>query len=180
MSPIFKSYRCFTVGSLEFLEITKRPLSPSPTSLLCSRRRPPTAPPPASWRGFPAINSPRAGTHASRRSSSTALLPRAGAPSLRHAPAEASRGRHPDTAVASPLQHQGPPIRAHFGNQSTVAFFSPHFFGRSPLRKPRTEPPPSASSPAKPRRGDTTSRLLYPKPNPLIEHSSSHEALKPV
>ena len=83
--PYFKSYRCFTVGSLEFLEFTKRPLSPSPTSLLCSRRRPPTAPPPASWRGFPAINSPRAGTHASRRSSSTALLPRAGAPSLRHA-----------------------------------------------------------------------------------------------
>ena len=80
--PYFKSYRCFTVGSLEFLEIT---LSPSPTSLLCSRRRPPTAPPPASWRVFPAINSPRAGTHASRRSSSTALLPRAGAPSLRHA-----------------------------------------------------------------------------------------------
>ena len=108
------------------------------------------------------------------------LPPRAGASSLRHAPAEASRGRHPDAAVASPLQHQGPPIRAHFGTQSTVAFFSPHFFGRSPLRKPRTELPPSASSPAKPRRGDTTSRLLYPKPNPLIEHSSSHEALKPV
>ena len=31
----FKSYRCFTVGSLEFLEITKLPLSSTSTPLLC-------------------------------------------------------------------------------------------------------------------------------------------------
>ena len=31
----FKSYRCFTVGSLELLEIAKSPLSPSSPSLLC-------------------------------------------------------------------------------------------------------------------------------------------------
>ena len=36
----FKSYRCFTVGSLEFLEIAKLPLSSTSTPLLCS------APPP--------------------------------------------------------------------------------------------------------------------------------------
>ena len=31
----FKSYRCFTVGSLEFLEIAKLPLSSTSTPLLC-------------------------------------------------------------------------------------------------------------------------------------------------
>ena len=73
-----------------------------------------------------------------------------------------------------------PNSRALRNPEHRSLLFPSLFFGRSPLQKPRTEPPPSASSPAKPRRGDTTSRPLYPKPNPLIEHSSSHEALKPV
>ena len=155
------------------------PQLPSLLSLTADSATPPAA---ALGRPRPTPTSPllRAGVHASRPSSSTPSSFALDLPSLRHAPAEASRGRHPDAAVASPLQHQGPPIRARFGTQSTVAFFSPHLFGLSSLRKPRTGPPPSASSPAKPRRGDTTSRLLHPKPNPLIEHPSSHEALKPV
>ena len=174
--PYFKSYRCFTVGSLEFLEITKRPLSPSPTSLLCSRRRPPTAPPPASWRGFPAINSPRAGTHASRRSSSTALLPRAGAPSLRHAPAEASRGRHRDAAVASPLHHPRTSTRARPSIWRTRALYSMRSFTCSPLRKPRTLPPPPLPPELGARRGQPSSALSHPQLTPPIDPPHSRAA----
>src|SRR6185503_11645103 len=65
----FKSYRCFTVGSLEFLEIAKLPLSSTSPPCSVLRRRPPTAPTPAPWRGFPAfpaINSSCSVAHASR------------------------------------------------------------------------------------------------------------------
>ena len=52
------------------MEIAKSPFSSTSTSPLCSRRRPPTAPTPAPWRGFPAAFFRRAGPHASHRSSS--------------------------------------------------------------------------------------------------------------
>ena len=179
MSFSLKVILVLLLGPWKFWKLQMGPFSlPQSASLLSLTADSATPPAAALGRPRPSPTSPP--LHVAPPRASGPNSPRAGAPSLRHAPAEASRGRHPDAAVASPLQHQGPPIRARFGTQSTVAFFSPHFFGRSPLRKPRTEPPPSASSPAKPRRGDTTSRLLYPKPNPLIEHSSSHEALKPV
>ena len=46
--------------------IAKSSLSPFSHPLLCSRRRPPTAPTPAPWRGFPAAFFRRAVAHASR------------------------------------------------------------------------------------------------------------------
>jgi len=65
------------------LVITNWPLSPSPPPCSAFRRRPPTAPTPAPWRGFPAfpaINSSCAVAHASPRVSSTAPWLRAGPP----------------------------------------------------------------------------------------------------
>ena len=68
------------MGSLEFLVITNRPLFPSPPLCSVPRRRPPTAPTPAPWRGFPAAFFRRAVAHASPRVSSTAPWLRAGPP----------------------------------------------------------------------------------------------------
>ena len=68
-------------GPWNFLVITNRPLSPSPTPCSASRRRPPTAPTaptPAPWRGFPAAFFRHTVAHASRGTSSTALWLRAG------------------------------------------------------------------------------------------------------
>jgi len=56
----------FTERSLEFLVITNWPLSPSPPPCSAFRRRPPTAPTPAPWRGLPAAFFRRAVAHASR------------------------------------------------------------------------------------------------------------------
>jgi len=62
------------------LEISKLPLFPSPPLCSVPRRRPPTAPTPAPWRGFPAAFFRRAVAHASPRVSSTAPWLRAGPP----------------------------------------------------------------------------------------------------
>ena len=152
----FKSYRCFTVGSLEFLEIAKLPLFPSPPLCSVPRRRPPTAPTPAPWRGFPAAFFRRAGPHASPRNSpppfAIALVPPPFATPPRRVQAAAtanaavdSPGENPDFAFSSrALRLQG---------RLFIPFPSP---SRSfPAQTPRNAAaaPPNAGEPQARRRG---------------------------
>ena len=142
--PYFKSYRWFTEWSLEFLEIAKRPLSPSPTSLLCSRRRPPTAPPAGAGESLPGHYS------ASRWHPRVALLllslllPRAGAPRPCHARRRVQkhpRRRHLAVAVESPLQWPPSSSSERPSPTNTPETNSYRPFALSSLPHRRTPPP---------------------------------------
>ena len=149
------------------------------------RRRRVAAPPAAPSRPFRRASCPPAAFLASRGTSTTlwSHLPSCCPPPLldttrtmrvpppSRRPRVASACGAPNLPSLSRRSTRGT-LSSHSAPQTTSSLFLPT---HSP-----EPPPPSASSPAKPRRGDTTSRLLYPKPNPLIKHSSSHEALKPV
>ena len=140
----FKSYRCFTVGSLEFLEIAKLPLSSTSTPCSVPRRRPPT---PASWRGFPAfpaINSPCAGSHASRASSSPSCCLALEPPPLATHPRRAQNlpdGRHRDAAVERPLQSTPPSSSERPSTTRAPEIDSVHSFALSSLPRLGTPPP---------------------------------------
>ena len=139
----FKSYRWFTEESLEFLEIAKSPFS-STTPLLCSHRRPPTAPTPAPWKGFPAAVFRRAGPHASRRSSSPSCCLALEPPRPCHAPRRVQKHpcrRHLAVAVERPLH--SPPLfsLARIRTRELSLIFSPRPLALSLPRHPGTPPP---------------------------------------
>ena len=133
------------MGSLEFLVITNRPLFPSPPLCSVPRRRPPTAPTPAPWRGFPAAFFRRAVAHASPRASSTALAIALEPPPLATLPRrgpEAPRGCHLAAAVARAAQHPGLPSCARLSTPGDPASQSTRPLARSLPQTRRTPPPP--------------------------------------
>ena len=141
----FKSYRCFTVGSLELLVIAKRTFSSTSTPCSASRRRPPTAPPADAFPAFPAITSPCAGFHASPASSSPACCLALAPPPLATPPRSAQNlpdGRHLAAAVERPLQSPPLPSSERPSNRGTPATQSPRSLALSSLPHPRTPPPP--------------------------------------
>ena len=141
----FKSYPCFTFRSLEILEISKRPFSPSSSPSALSRRRVQCSAA-RRRRGEPARPLLlRAGAHASRGSSSTrwSLPGRATRP--RRAQSR-PRGRHCDAAVESPLQSSPSFPIARTGTTKTPASYSSPPFAFSVLPRPRTAPPPRLNS----------------------------------
>ena len=140
------------------MEIANRSLFSFPSLPLCSLaagavRRPPAA----LGRPRPNPTSPPLHVAPPRASGPSSL--RAGASSLRHAPAEASRGRHRDAAVASPLHHPRTSTRARPSIWRTRALYSMCSFTCSPLRKPRTLPPPPLPPELGARRGQPSSAL---------------------
>ena len=164
----FKSYRCFTVGSLELLVIAKRTFSSTSPPCSASRRRPPTAPPADAFPAFPAITSPCAGFHASPASSSHFLLPRAGASTPRHA------------APPLPEPPRRPPPRRRRGKPKPEAQLS-IFRAPEHYKKPRAlfpssfcqfpNPTPQNAAAAHPERRRASPRRGAATPGPLHPNS---------
>ena len=137
----FKSYRCFTVGSLEFLEIANLSLFPSPTSLLCFSSPATDSAAADAFPAFPAINSSRAGTHASRTTSSPSCCLALEPPQPSHAPRRFQShpgGRHRDVAVESPNQRPSSRSFARLSTTRIPGFDFTHPFALSPRPDPRT------------------------------------------
>jgi len=116
------------------------PQLPSLLSLTADSATPPAA---ALGRPRPTPTSPllRAGVHASRPSSSTPSSFALDLPSLRHAPAEASRGCHLAAAVARAAQHPGPPSIARISIPGSSTTRSPRSLARSLPSFPKPAPP---------------------------------------
>ena len=169
----FKSYCLFTEWSLEFLEIAKLPFLPPPPPALFLAAVHRQRRPPASWRGFPAIpaiTSPRAGTHASPRSSSPSCCLALELPRPSHAPRRfQSRpgGRHRYAAVDSPGQRPPHPSSERPSPTRTPEVDSIRSFALSRShaseRRRRTTRTPASS----PCRGAATTDPLHPN-NPHL------------
>ena len=116
---------------------------PLPLSVsLCSLSPPvPCAACPPLWAALPR-HLPPASFHASHRSSSTPSSFALDLPSLRHAPAEASRGCHLAAAVARAAQHPGFPSCARLSTPGDPASQSTRPLARSLPQTRRTPPPP--------------------------------------
>ena len=141
----FKSYHCFTVGSLEFLEIANLSLFPSPPPCSASRRRRHRQRRRRRLLGFPghyfAVRwHPRVADDLL-----PLLLPRAGAPRPCHARRRVQkrpRRRHLAVAVESPLQWPPSPSSERPGSTNTPETNSYRPFSLSSLPRRRTPPPP--------------------------------------
>ena len=131
--PYFKSYRCFTVGSLEFLEIAKQPFLPPPACLLALFLPAAAVQVAGAVESLPGHVLRRAGAHASRCSSSTALGCALVPPLQCHAAQSRPRGRHLAAAVASSLQRRPPSPSARTSLTKTPEIHSSHSFAFSSL-----------------------------------------------
>ena len=124
------------------------PFLTPPPPLLCflSRRRQRRPPPPwGASPAFPAINSPCAGAHASRTTSSPSCCLALALSFPCHTPRRAQNlpdSRHRDVAVERPLQSPPLPSSERPSNRGTPATQSPRSLALSSLPHPRTPPPP--------------------------------------
>ena len=169
------------------MEIAFRSLSSTSSLPLCFCCRRCRAPP-ARRAGTPRPNPTSSPLHVAppRAPGLTSLRAGASAASPRH-PAEPS-GRHRDTAVARAAQHSGPPTRARPSIWRTRALYSMRSFTCSPLRKPRTLPPPPLPPELGARRGQPPSapqcsnpqlyhlHRVLPKPPSPISPSTPHRS----
>ena len=147
--PYFKSYRCFTVGSLEFLEIANqsRFFHLLPACLLYSSGRRRCAAPPAAL-GRPEATSCSRWPPMRRARAAAALLPLTLELPRSATHPEPPADRHLAAVMAGSLQHPRTPTRACTSTQSTTSFYSTlSFTASSPLdsRTPPASPLPPQS-----------------------------------
>ena len=150
--PYFKSYRYFTVGSLEFLEIAFRSFLPPPACLLALFLPAAAVQVAGAVESLPGHVLRRAGAHASRCSSSTALGCALEPPLQCHA----AQSRRMVATSPSPWPGQGrgrrPPLaraRALLKPQSPiphVLLLSPH--SHAPERAAATHRTPASLTPS--------------------------------
>ena len=145
MSFSLKVILVLHLGPWKFWKLQIDPFSPSSVSpsLLSLTADSATPPAAALGRPRPTPTSPllRAGVHASRPSSSTPSSFALDLPSLRHAPAEASRGCHLAAAVARAAQHPRPSSIARISTPGSSTTRSPRSLARSLPRLPKPAPP---------------------------------------
>ena len=173
---LFKSYPCFTFRSLEILEISKRPFSPSSSPSALSRRRVQCSAA-RRRRGEPARPLLlRAGAHTSRGSSSTAFGFALEPPRPCHAPPPSAE----PPARPPPRRRRGEPVAAPQGliSRAHEHYFYPASYSSPPfafsvLPHLRTPPPPRLTS-------DELTPTIDPPPqtrsthaNPTIRSASS-------
>ena len=148
MSFSLKVIACLQSGPWNFWKLQNCPFLPPPPPALFLAAVHRQRRPPASWRGFPAIpaiTSPRAGTHASPRSSSPSCCLALELPRPSHAPRRfQSRpgGRHRYATMDSPGQRPPHPSSERPSPTRTPEVDSIRSFALSSLSHRRTPPPP--------------------------------------
>ena len=139
--PYFKSYPCFTFGSLEISEIAKQPVFPFPclpTCLLTAAVQSAAHP---LWRAASPRHLLPASFHASRLSLPSPSFPRAGASLAVPRRPEPPRGRHLTVAVARPRQRPPPSPSARTSLTRNQELYSSCSFAFPSLSRSRTPPP---------------------------------------